>query len=145
MSNSRTNAKYFARLFLTIILVMIVGAVLRYCNNTLEVAHKEYSPEALLKKYEYFKNASSAIDSYRADIEMRASVLKQMSNKESDNYMMSQQELMGIITEYNNMCSDYNSAMSKFNYAFCNKGDMPLSNLKPLPREFKPYMTSLGE
>lgn len=133
------------KLFATIIsigILMIIGfSVLRTCNDTAQVIHKEFDPSALLKKYEYFKDISSAIDKKRADIELYRGQIKEETDKFEKNQLKA--ELRGIITVHNSLCAEYNSAMSKFNYRFTNKGDLPQSNLEPLPREYKPYILSL--
>jgi len=118
--------------------------VLNMCGDAANVVQKEYSPSAMLKKYEYFKDLSSAIDEKRATIEVYQSQLSTITDHESFQYQQSQTEMMGLISMHNSLCSEYNSAMSKFNYAFCNKGELPTSNLEPLPREIKPYILSIN-
>jgi hypothetical protein len=118
--------------------------VLNMCGDAANVVQKEYSPSAMLKKYEYFKDLSSAIDEKRATIEVYQSQLSTITDHESFQYQQSQTEMMGLISMHNSLCSEYNSAMSKFNYAFCNKGELPASNLEPLPREIKPYILSIN-
>ena len=44
---------------------------------------------------------------------------------------------------HNQLCAEYNSAMSKFNYRFTNIGDLPEGATEPLPREYKPYINKL--
>ncbi len=67
-----------------------------------------------------------------------------VSLKEDKFYIQQRKsELLGIISIRNQMCAEYNIAMSKFNYAFCNKGNLPQTNLEPLPREYKPYISNL--
>jgi hypothetical protein len=51
-----------------------------------------------------------------------------------------QSEVAGVKASYNLLAADYNSAMSKFNYAFCNVGKLPQGAVEPLPREYKPYI-----
>jgi hypothetical protein len=134
------------KLFITIIgigILMIIGfSVLRTCNDTVQVIHKEFDPSALLKKYEYFKDLSAAIDKKRADIIMYQEQIKEETDPVERRQLKA--ELRGIISIENGLCAEYNSAMSKFNYRFTNKGDLPQSNLEPLPREYKPYTTSLN-
>ncbi len=88
---------------------------------------------------------SSAIDKKRADIEMYQNEIKELPNAEKDDkeYLRQRKsELLGIISMYNQLVSEYNSAMVKFNYKLCNKGDMPNTNLEPLPREYKSYLNN---
>ena len=114
------------------------------CGDGANVIQKEFSPSALLKKYEHFKNLSAAIDEKRATIQVYESQLAGVKNQESFQYQQTQAEMMGLISMHNSLCAEYNSAMSKFNYAFCNKGELPASNLEPLPREIKPYILTIN-
>jgi hypothetical protein len=49
-------------------------------------------------------------------------------------------ELVGIKASFNDLAATYNAQMAKFNWRFCNAGDLPRGADKPLPREFKPYV-----
>lgn len=118
--------------------------ILNMCGDGANVIQKEFSPSAMLKKYEYFKDLSSAIDEKRATIQVYESQLAGVKDRESFQYQQTQAEMMGLISMHNSLCSEYNSAMSKFNYAFCNKGELPASNLEPLPREIKPYILTIN-
>lgn len=119
-----------------------------WMDDAQKTAHKEFDASALLKKYEDFKNLSAAIDEKRSEIEMYqaeiADMEKEKSTDRDDKFYIQQRksELFGLISMHNSLCADYNSAMSKFNYRLCNKGDMPASNLEPLPREIKPYINN---
>jgi len=135
----------FFKVFGVLCLIVLATMTLRMCGDAQDVVQKEFSPSAMLKKYEYFKNLSSAIDEKRATIEVYESQLKGIKNHEEFHYQQVQAEMMGLISMHNSLCSEYNSAMSKFNYAFCNKGDLPATNLEPLPREMKPYISSIGQ
>ena len=71
-----------------------------------------------------------------------------LPNEDKDDKFYLQQrksELLGIIAMHNQLCSEYNSAMSKENYDFTNVGKLPQTNLTPLPREIKPYLNSLSK
>lgn len=138
------------KIFFTIIgisIVLIIGvAIIRSCGNTADTIHKEFSASALLKKYEYFKDLSAAIDSKRADLNVYKENLNDYKIKDKDDkfyYEQSKAEAMGILMMYNQLVSEYNAGMSKFNYSFCNVGTLPASNLEPLPREHKPYLLTL--
>lgn len=138
------------KLFFSIIgfsIVIIIGVlIIRSCGITADTIHKEFSASALLKKYEYFKDLSAAIDSKRADLNAYKTNLQDYKIKDKDDkfyYEQSKAEAMGILMMYNQLVSEYNAGMSKFNYAFCNIGTLPASNLEPLPREYKPYLLTL--
>lgn len=140
---------YFGLFILAFIVVSIVLTTCGMCTDTAKTVQKEFAPSALLKKYEAFKDMSAAIDKKRADIEMyREEILslEQERNQDKDGRFYLEQrksELLGIIAMHNQLCADYNEQMSKFNYRFTNRGDLPASNLEPLPREYKPYILSL--
>jgi hypothetical protein len=129
---------------------IVVSTILRGCDDAAKTVNKEFNASALLKKYEDFKNLSAAIDEKRAVIEMYQSEIQEMSqNKSMDKedkfyYQQRKSELLGIISIHNQLCAQYNSAMSKFNYRFTNRGDLPETNLEPLPREIKPYINNLN-
>ena len=138
--------KTFAWIFGFSIATIIVFSVIRSCADTADVVHKEFSSSALLKKYEYFKDLSAGIDNKRASLDAYKENLKDYNPKDKNDkfyYEQSKAEAMGILMIYNNMVAEYNAAMSKFNYAFCNVGTLPASNLEPLPREHKPYLLTL--
>jgi len=127
-----------------IIIFLIIPTlfIMNMCGDAADTVKKEYSASAMLKKYEYFKDLSAAIDEKRATIDVYKSRLLMIKDQEGFEYQQTTSEMIGIISMHNSLCAQYNSAMSKFNYAFCNRGDMPESNLEPLPREVKPYILS---
>lgn len=128
-----------------IIMFLIIPTlfILNMCDDAASTVKKEYSASAMLKKYEYFKDLSAAIDEKRATIDVYKSRLTMIKDQDGFEFQQTTSEMMGLISMHNSICSEYNSAMSKFNYAFCNKGTLPASNLEPLPREMKPYILSL--
>ena len=136
--------KIIAVIFGFMLLMVPLTLVLRMCGDTSRVIQKEFSPSAMLKKYEYFKDLSAAIDEKRATIDVYQSQLSGIKDHEGFQYQQTQAEMIGLISMHNSLCSEYNSAMSKFNYAFCNRGTLPASNLAPLPREIKPYILSIN-
>lgn len=143
-------AKLFAWIIGCGTLIILASMFLGVCNDTSQVVQKEFNASALLKKYEYFKDESSAIDKKRADIMVYESELSSYhphSTNKDDKFYYEQRksEMIGLISIYNSLCADYNSQMSKFNYRFTNKGDLPESNLEPLPREYKPYILNIKQ
>lgn len=125
---------------------MCVSVCCRYANDAADTAFNETKASTLLQRYEYFKNLASAIDKKRADIELYESELSggmPAAKDEREYYIQRRTELLGIIGIHNQLVSEYNSAMAKFNYNFTNVGDLPKSNLEPLPREFQSYKTKI--
>lgn len=128
------------------ILVLFSVFGCRYVDDASDTAFDEFKASSLLKKYEYFKDLSSAIDKKRADIEMYQAEISTMDSKDKDDKFYIQQrksELFGIIAMHNELCAEYNSAMSKFNYSFTNVGNLPKGAITTLPREIKPYINNL--
>ena len=120
-------------------------------DNAGQVAKKEFYPDALLRKYEWFKDASAQLDKKQADIQIYTNKVKDMHKEyegtkrkdwdrtDKETFSVWEQELAGIRASYNGLASEYNAQMSKFNYKFCNIGECPPGSTNPLPREYKPY------
>ena len=120
-------------------------------NNGLQTIQQQYSPSALLAKYESFKDEYSQCESLLADANQsitQANTLSvmysgvprnQWSQQDSSQWAVYQNAAQGALAQYNNLASDYNANMSKFNYAFCNVGTLPAGATEPLPRQALPY------
>jgi hypothetical protein len=121
------------------LILLITFVSCDYISETKEVGWEETRPKVLLKKYEYFKDISSRLDEQLANIQVYKVELTD-STLTNENKQQRKSEMLGIISNYNHLASEYNSQMSKINYQFCNVGEMPLTNMEPLPREFKPYI-----
>ena len=124
----------------------ILGAGWNWVGKSIDVVSKEVDPAYLLKKYEWFKDASASLDNKIATIQVMdnriASIDKvtaQRSDKEQMYVWMS--EVAGIKASYNQLVSEYNSQMSKLNWRFCNVGNLPQGATEVLPREYNPYET----
>lgn len=140
-------------IFCVAILVIIAIWIFGFVCNAGKVATDEFSPEALLKKYEWFKNASSELDKKIADIQVYSSKIASLKKDyesvkradwdKADKETLNQwsQELAGIKSSYNSLCAEYNSQMSKINWKFCNVGDLPNGATSILPRNYKPYIS----
>ncbi|GFE69078.1 hypothetical protein CFPU101_16880 [Chroococcus sp. FPU101] len=114
--------------------------------------NQELSPQTLLIRYEWFKEASAQLDKKLSDIKITEDDLKELlqaysntsrSSWPSDDrteYNQIKAELNGLKASYNQLAAEYNANMKKFNYAFTNIGDLPDGTTQPLPREFKPYL-----
>lgn len=117
------------------------------------VARQEFGPSTALKKYEWFKDASSQLDKKRADIAVHEASIKNLerdyagkprSQWASDDRAQRNQleaEASGIKASFNQLAAEYNSGMAKFNYSFANQGKLPEGATTPLPREYKTYLT----
>lgn len=126
---------------------LIGGAV----DNGVAVVKKEFYPDALLRKYEWFKDASAALDKKFADIQVYNTRLTELASQykgvkrpewardDREQYSIWQSEVSGVKASYNQLASEYNAEMAKFNYRFTNVGDVPQGG-KPLPREYRAYI-----
>ena len=123
-------------------------------NESVNVAKEEFGPRELLRKYEWFKDASAEIDKKLADIKVYESRLQSMRDDyedvkrkdwdwiDKDQFNLWTQEVAGVKASYNSLVAEYNAQMVKFNWRFCNKGTLPKGATEPLPREFKSYQCS---
>jgi two-component SAPR family response regulator len=132
--------------------VSLVFTSCRYATDAKDTAFKELKVSTLLKKYEWFKDASAQLDKKIADISVYDAKMKSITDayvgvkrsewarddREQLSVWMS--ELAGVKASYNGLSAEYNSQMSKMNWRFCNVGDLPNGATQPLPREYKPYI-----
>lgn len=129
----------------------LIGLVGGAGDNAAKVVKQEFYPDALLRKYEYFKDVSAALDKKQADIriyEVKFNLLaseykgvprRQWAREDREQWAMWASEVAGIKASYNTLAAEYNAQMSKFNWRFTNVGDLPPGAVTPLPREVKPY------
>ena len=122
-----------------------------YIEEAATVAREELGPRELLRKYEWFKDASAQLDAKQASISVYASRVSDMekeyegaSRKEwdrVDKQQMSQwqSEVAGVRASFNQLAAEYNAQMAKMNWRFCNIGDLPEGASVALPREYKTY------
>lgn len=121
-----------------------VGLISGFFSNGAKVVQKEFYPETLLKKYEWFKDAAAQLDKKRADIQIYEARLKEatiVDRTDREQRMLWVTELSGIKASYNGLAAEYNSQMAKLNWRFTNIGDLPPGG-EPLPREFRTYSTN---
>lgn len=124
-------------IILIVALLLVMSVIGRGCsvlNEAANVAQSELGPAALLKKYTWFKDAAASLDAKRADIAVYESMASKHGNSE-----LADSEVAGMKASYNRLAAEYNAAMSKINYRFCNVGDLP-PGAEPLPREFRNYV-----
>lgn len=122
-------------------------------SEAAQVAQEEFGARALLTKYEWFKEASAALDAKRASIgvyERRFEALKAeygsqprsaWSREDREQWNLWTAEVAGVTASYNLLAADYNAQMAKFHWQFANVGQLPQGATQPLPREYKPYET----
>jgi hypothetical protein len=134
-------------------IVFALTIPMRLCSEAVDVGVEEAGPRALLKKYQWFKDASAQLDKKQADIKVYEARFKSMEDgykgqrrsewarEDREQYNLWTSEVAGIKASYNGLAAEYNAAMVKINWAFCNKGELPKGAEQPLPREYKPYIT----
>lgn len=128
----------------------IVGWLLGWFTEAAQVAQEEFGPRAMLKKYEWFKDASATLDKKAADIKVYETRMKNLEEQykgvarsnwprdERETFNQWSTELAGIKASYNQLAASYNAAHSKINWTFADVGSVPAGG-KPLPREFRSY------
>jgi hypothetical protein len=137
---------------LAAVLAAFVGC--SWTRDAEQTAFDEFAASSLLKKYEWFKDASAKLDSKLASIQVAENRVKGLEKQyegmhrkdwnrtDAEQHSIWTQEVVGLKMSYNALASAYNARMSKENYRFCNQGDLPRGATKTLPREFKPYETN---
>jgi len=145
--------KVFWYIICLCIFIGIISYSLSWCRNMEKVASNQFSPQSLLEKYEWFKNVSDSLEKKHAEIsvfEMRIENLKNeydnergisWSREDCETYNLIISELVGIKAIYNQLTSEYNLQMVKFNYKFINVEELPQGTQKVLPREYESYTT----
>jgi hypothetical protein len=155
--NSKGPFSYGLRIIILVValsaVVGVIGYVGGWFGEAAKVTQEQFGPQALLQKYEWFKDASAQLDAKVANIQameqrqadLTAQYQGQPRNKwlrsDAEQYNQTAAEIAGLKANYNDLAAEYNSAMSKFNYRFTNVGDLPQGATKVLPREYKPYVS----
>lgn len=155
--------KYFAYFIAFLFVISIIGVTCKTCStankyidNGINTIYEQTKPEELLRKYEWFKDAAAQCDQKIATMgiyESRFVNMKTSYGEDSltrrkwlrsdvEQWNIWESEYLGIKASYNDLASQYNSAMSKINYRFCNVGGLPQGTNTILPREYKPYLVN---
>jgi len=143
--------KVILAMFVLSALVGVLGYAFGWFGEAAKVAQTEFGPEAMLKKYEWFKDAAAQLEKKQADVTVYETRTKSMNEtykhlsrekwprEDREQFNVWQSEVAGVKASYNQLAAEYNSQMTKFNWRFANVGDLPKGVEKPLPREFKEY------
>lgn len=156
-----TTFKWIGIVFAFGVILLVLNLFFGTCNtavkmqdNAQKVVYDEFKPEVLLQKYEWFKDASAQLDAKLAnlkDYEQRLQSMKdtygdnanhreKWSRSDMDQWNTWQSEMSGVKASYNDLAAQYNAAMAKFNYRFCNKGQLPKGISDTVQREYRPYL-----
>ncbi|HLC98922.1 MAG TPA: hypothetical protein VJC00_02845 [Candidatus Nanoarchaeia archaeon] len=131
----------------------ILGFVLGWFGEAAKVTQEEFGPDAMLQKYEWFKDTAAQLEKKKADITVYEGRMKAMDQtykdlrrdkwprEDREQYNVWVSEVAGVKASYNSLAADYNAQMAKFNWRFANTGELPKGATEPLPREFKPYIS----
>lgn len=113
-----------------------------YLTDADRLVYEQTNAHAALRKYEWFKDAAAQLDKKRADIQVYQSRMTGMETiyvnqprqswlrSDAEAYNTWSSEVAGAVASYNALAAEYNSNMSKINWAYADT----------LPREFTPYM-----
>lgn len=141
--------KYFGWGVVIILLLIVLSLVGRACTWTsgaLDTAQQEVSAKELLRKYQWFKDASAQLDKKISDVKVYDKRVKIIEGKKNpiradqEQLYIWMSEVAGIKASYNSLAAEYNAQMSKINWAFTNVGQLPAGATTPLQREYKPYI-----
>lgn len=123
----------------------------RIASDAVNTAYSEVSPQELLRKYSWFKDASAQLDKKLADIKVYSARQKslinaytdksrsQWSREDREQSNLWESEVAGVKASYNSLAAEYNASMAKINWAFCEIGKLPPGASITLPRSYKPY------
>lgn len=130
-------------------LALILGAILigkgcSYASSAINTVEREGSLGALLRKYEWFKDAHASLDKKRADIQLYEKRIADIERRYEGRdlppqYNLWQTEMIGVKSSYNSLAAEYNAQMAKINWRFTNIGDLPAGATEPLPRQVAIY------
>lgn len=135
---------------ITVVMVPL-SCGLGWFTSAASVVSKQLDPSEVQRKYEWFKDASAALDAKQASIKVYESRLASMKDQygasprskwardDREQWNLWESEASGVRASYNELAADYNSQMAKWNWRFANRGELPSGATTPLPRDYKPY------
>ncbi len=140
------------KFLLPVILLFGAGAYfLGWFGEAATVAREEFGPREMLRKYEWFKDASANLDKKKADIgvyearivglegDYEGTPRSEWPRSDREQLNLWRTEVAGVRASYNGLAAEYNAQMAKFNWRFANAGDLPEGATVALPREYRTY------
>lgn len=127
-----------------LVIALLVGSCARITGEAGDVLMEESGPRAMLRKYEWFKDASARLEEKRADLVLYDARIQSLRIPDMDRHdkaalRQAISERLGVAASYNSLAAEYNANMAKVNFRFCNVGDVPAGS-EALPREYAPYL-----
>lgn len=125
--------KYVIFGILGLMALFLITATCSWIGETTSVVREEFGPRAALAKYEWFIDASNAIDAkkrdvsnYRLALEITKADMSPRERDEREALRLRESELLGMITTLNALIAEYNAASAKFNWRpFESRSDRP--------------------
>jgi len=143
--------RWIAYGIVAIIGINILGGVLGWFAEGVQVAKEEFGPRAMLTKYEWFKNTGTRLDAMSNGVkvlELRSISMysdydgiprHKWDRTDKQTLSLWQQEAAGAKMAYNNLASEWNAQISKFNWKpFV--GDLPIGAERVLSSTYAPYI-----
>ncbi|MDE2438907.1 MAG: hypothetical protein KGN01_05985 [Patescibacteria group bacterium] len=107
-----------------------------YLSDAKKTVFEQTKASAVLKKYEWFKDAAAQLEAFKATVKIQEKKIKFLEDErpnwtrdDRQNWHQLTQEAVGVKAAYNNLAAEYNANMSKINFKFANE----------FPREFPAY------
>jgi hypothetical protein len=146
------------KIFVVAVMIMVlfgalstVAYAMGWFASAARVAERELSPEAINRKYGWFKDAAAqirakqqtieALRNRNAKMEKRLGASEKWQRTDRETMAQYEQELTGAIAMYNGQVAEYNSEMSKWHTKFANFGAMPQGWEDAAPKGFPEYKT----
>lgn len=133
--------------------IIPVSCTLGWFGDAANVVREETNPRTVLNRYMWFKDASATLDARNESIKLYEKRIENLQKSyegkprsewaraDAEQSNVWEMEVTGLKSSYNNLAAEYNSAMAKENYRFTNVGRLPEGAERPLPREYREYLT----
>lgn len=123
---------------LLVVFIGVIGYGAGWFSEAGDVAQKQFGPSASLVKYEWFKDASNALEAKSKDITVYEERLKSLekqyegvarkdwAREDREAYNQQFAEIAGLKASFNRIVREYNSNSEKFNWSYANtEGNVP--------------------
>lgn len=120
------------------IFTILVVLLLSTCRSTVGgcmTAEDQFAPDAMLHKYEWFKNQYNSIQQIGQRMDQSKQAVEDYKKMMGDpsKWNFSQHEeyshlsttYSGYLSQYNSLVAEYNSQSSKFNWSFAKTNELP--------------------